>query len=105
MQLELTLIEMSKNELEDLIQIYSRILEMSESSLVTALRIAKEATELFVTSGKKSAGVAASIVYIAGILENDRRTQSSIAKIAKVPESTIRNRYVDIVKKLKITRE
>ena len=96
---------MSKNELEDLIQRYSRSLEMSKRSLVTALRIAKKATEHFVTSGKKMAGVAASIIYIAGILEDDRRTQSSIAKIAKVPESTIRNRYIDIVKKLKITKE
>ena len=95
---------MSENELQSLIKKYSTILNLTESTTLTALRLAKEVKENFIASGKKTKGIAAAVIYIAGILEDERNTQSTIAKVAEVPESTIRNRYVEIVKKLEITR-
>ena len=45
------------------------------------------------------------MIYIAGILENDRRSQKEIAKIALVPESTIRNRYLTIARGLALKKD
>ncbi|TFH05304.1 MAG: transcription initiation factor IIB, partial [Candidatus Thorarchaeota archaeon] len=42
-------------------------------------------------------------LYIAGILEEDRRTQREIAQASRVTEVTIRNRYKELVRVLGIT--
>jgi transcription initiation factor TFIIB len=69
----------------------------------TAISIIDKAKEKGITIGKAPGGLAAAALYIAGIIEDDRRTQREIAKTANVTEVTIRNRYKDIVKQLGIT--
>ncbi|MCS7363924.1 MAG: transcription initiation factor IIB [archaeon GB-1867-035] len=66
---------------------------------VEILRAAKVAQ---LTAGKDPSGLAAASLYIATLLENERRTQKEIANAAKVTEVTIRNRYKDLVRKLNI---
>jgi transcription initiation factor TFIIB len=68
-----------------------------------ATEIIKRAEERLVTIGKDPGGIAAAALYIAGILEEDRRTQREIAKAARVTEVTIRNRYKDLVRSLGIS--
>ena len=51
-------------------------------------------------SGLGPTVIAASTLYIAGILNNQRRTQREIAEICGVTEVTIRNRYKEISKSL-----
>lgn len=53
-------------------------------------------------SGRGPTGVAAAAVYIAGLLEGERRTQKQVANVAGVTEVTIRNRYRELKKKLDI---
>ena len=53
-------------------------------------------------SGRGPTGVAAAAVYIAGLLKGERRTQKEVANVAGVTEVTIRNRYRELKKKLKI---
>jgi transcription initiation factor TFIIB len=53
--------------------------------------------------GKDPGGIAAAALYIAGILEEDRRTQREISKVSRVTEVTIRNRYKGIVRSLGIS--
>jgi transcription initiation factor TFIIB len=69
----------------------------------TALSIIDQAKEQGITIGKAPGGLAAAALYIAGIIEDDRRTQREIAESANVTEVTVRNRYKDIVKRLGIT--
>jgi transcription initiation factor TFIIB len=69
----------------------------------TALSIIDQAREKGITDGKAPGGLAAAALYIAGIIEDDRRTQREIAETANVTEVTVRNRYKDIVKRLGIT--
>ena len=53
-------------------------------------------------SGRGPTGVAAAAVYIAGLLKGERRTQKEVANVAGVTEVTIRNRYRELKKRLKI---
>lgn len=75
-------------------------------------RIQKKACELLdlasekgITAGKDPTGLAAAAIYIVGILEGERRTQRKIAEVAHVTEVTIRNRYKELIKKLRISVE
>ena len=96
---------MNKANLQDLIRNYSEILELKPNTVLRARKLCREAKDNFLLSGKKLEGSAAAIVYIAGILEDDRRSQREIAQIASVPESTIRNRYLDIARGLMLNKE
>jgi transcription initiation factor TFIIB len=55
-----------------------------------------------ITSGRDPTKLAAAAIYIAGILEGEKRTQKDIAKVANISEVTLRNRYKEIAKLLKI---
>src|SRR3989344_1663127 len=70
-----------------------------------AKKILKEAVDEEVTSGKGPTGVAAAALYIAAVLEGEKRTQRDIADVVGVTEVTIRNRYKDLVEKLGIEDE
>ena len=68
-----------------------------------ATEIIRNAEEKFVTIGKDPGGIAGAALYIAGIIENDRRTQREIANVSRVTEVTIRNRYKELVRVLDIS--
>ncbi|MCD6410127.1 MAG: transcription initiation factor IIB [Candidatus Verstraetearchaeota archaeon] len=67
-----------------------------------AAEIIKEAKRLGITAGKDPAGLAAAAIYIASLLENERKTQKEIAQAAQVTEVTVRNRYKELIRTLKI---
>lgn len=67
-----------------------------------AADIIRNAKENGLTAGKDPTGLAAAAIYISGILKSERRTQRSIAEIAHVTEVTVRNRYKELVRELKI---
>ncbi|MFX0133549.1 MAG: transcription initiation factor IIB [Candidatus Hodarchaeota archaeon] len=58
-----------------------------------------------ITSGKDPTGIAAAAIYIAAILEGERKSQREIADVTHLTEVTIRNRYKELIKKLKILLE
>jgi transcription initiation factor TFIIB len=78
-------------------------LGLTGKTVLTALSIIEKAKEKGITNGKAPGGLAAAALYIAGILEDDRRTQREIAETANVTEVTVRNRYKDIVRQLEIS--
>jgi len=67
-----------------------------------AFRMCKELEEKELDSGRGPTGMAASVIYIASVLGNKRRTQREVAEVAGVTEVTIRNRYKEIVQSLNI---
>ncbi|MFX1483879.1 MAG: transcription initiation factor IIB [Promethearchaeota archaeon] len=87
----------------DLIPRLSSDLLLEGRTVKKATEIIKSAEERFVTIGKDPGGIAGAALYIAGILEEDRRTQREIAEVSHVTEVTIRNRYKDLVRSLGIT--
>lgn len=58
-----------------------------------AMEIVKMTEEKEISAGKAPMGLAASALYLAGVLEGDVRTQKEIAAAAGVTEVTVRNRY------------
>lgn len=55
-------------------------------------------------TGRDPRGLAAAAIYIASILTDSRVTQRDISDVSGVTEVTIRNRYKELVSKLKLSR-
>lgn len=70
-----------------------------------AIEIIREAKEKDLTSGKSPTGTAAAAIYIASILEGDRKTQKEVAKVTNITEVTVRNRYKELAEELDIELE
>ncbi|MDG7007235.1 MAG: transcription initiation factor IIB [Nitrososphaerota archaeon] len=66
---------------------------LSEKVVRKALEIIKMTEEMEISAGKMPMGLAASSLYLAGVLEGEKRTQKEIAEAAEVTEVTVRNRY------------
>jgi len=88
---------------KDLIPRLSSDLLLEGRTVRKATEIINQAKESYVTIGKGPGGIAGAALYIAGILEDDRRTQREIAEVSRVTEVTIRNRYKELVRILGIT--
>lgn len=78
------------------------LLGLSGNVLKRAAEILRRAKEKGITAGKDPAGLAAAAIYIASLLEDERRTQKEIAQVSGVTEVTVRNRYKELVRELGI---
>jgi transcription initiation factor TFIIB len=87
----------------DLMPRISADLSLDGRTVQTAMNIINKARERGITAGKDPGGLAAAALYIAGIIEDDRRTQREIAEASNVTEVTVRNRYKDLANNLQIT--
>ncbi len=70
-----------------------------------AREIINEALEKDITSGRGPTGIAASAIYIAAILCDDRKTQKDVAEATGVTEVTLRVRYKELARELGIIVE
>lgn len=77
-------------------------LRLSGDVVKEAIRIIDEAKRRGLTAGKDPAGLAAAAVYVACLLKGEVRTQKEVALAAQVTEVTVRNRYKELVKELRI---
>ncbi|NWF96649.1 MAG: transcription initiation factor IIB [Candidatus Thorarchaeota archaeon] len=87
----------------DLMPRISADLALEGRTLRCAMEIINQARRRGITAGKDPGGLAAAALYIAGIIEDDRRTQREIAEASNVTEVTVRNRYKDLANSLQIT--
>jgi len=85
---------------EDYLDRFCSKLNLSGEVKKKALEILKEAEERGLTSGRGPTGVAAAAIYIAAVMNGERRTQREVAEVSGVTEVTIRNRYKEITDKL-----
>ena len=72
-------------------------LELSEETQRLAQELLDGAKEAGITSGKSPVGLAASAVYAAALLSNEKVTQSQVSAVADISEVTIRNRYKELL--------
>ena len=75
---------------------------MSARTKKRAKEILQEAIRRGITSGKGPTGLAAAALYVASLLEGEKKTQREVAEVAHVTEVTVRNRYKELVEKLNI---
>jgi transcription initiation factor TFIIB len=66
---------------------------MTEKAVRKAIEIVRLTEEREISAGKAPMGLAASALYLAGVLEGEVATQKEIAEAAGVTEVTVRNRY------------
>jgi transcription initiation factor TFIIB len=86
----------------DYITRFSADLKLTGGTARRAIDLVTSAKKEGLTAGKDPTGLAAAAIYIAGIVEGERRTQREIAETATVTEVTVRNRYKELVRKLDI---
>ncbi len=76
-------------------------LNLPEEVAAQATRILKIAKELGATMGREPVGVAAAAVYMACNEMGIHRTQRELAQAAEVTEVTVRNRYKELLEKVR----
>jgi len=72
-------------------------LDLSEETKRRARELLDGAKDAGITSGKSPVGLAASAVYAAALLSNEKVTQSEVSAVADISEVTIRNRYKELL--------
>lgn len=77
-------------------------LKLSTEVQQEATSLIRKALRKGLISGRGPTGVAAAALYIASALKGERRTQKEVADVAGVTEVTIRNRYRELKKELKL---
>ncbi|MEM2089582.1 MAG: transcription initiation factor IIB [Candidatus Pacearchaeota archaeon] len=85
---------------KDYISRFASILHLSPKTQNDALKILKKAEVSELTSGRGPAGIAAAALYVAALLNDERKTQREVADVAGITEVTIRNRYKELLEKL-----
>lgn len=85
---------------KDYISRFASILNLSPKTQGDALRILKKAESSELTSGRGPAGIAAAALYVAALLNDEKKTQREVADVAGITEVTIRNRYKELLEKL-----
>ena len=93
-------LQMPVTQPEDFVSRYTTALHLSQRTQARALQILMAARTKGITSGKDPTCIAAASIYIASILEGERRTQREIGEVAGVTEVTVRNRYKELVRAL-----
>ncbi len=86
----------------DYIARFSSALRLSAETQSKAVEILEQAQQSELTSGRGPTGIAAASLYVAALINNEKRTQREVADIAGVTEVTIRNRYKELLKKLNL---
>jgi len=77
-------------------------LKLSAKTQSKAVDILGEARKAELTSGRGPTGIAAASLYVAALMNNEKRTQREVADVAGVTEVTIRNRYKELLKELNL---
>ena len=73
---------------------------MQETLELRILEVLNKARNAELTSGRGPTGIAAASLYVAALMNNEKRTQREVADVAGVTEVTIRNRYKELLKEL-----
>ena len=93
-------IKVTPSNPKDYISRFASFLHLSPKTQNDSLKILKRAEGAELTSGRGPAGVAAAALYVAALLNDEKKTQREVADVAGITEVTIRNRYKEILDKL-----
>lgn len=84
---------------------FSSSLDLSPETQTKAVEIIEAAQEEELTSGRGPTGIAAAALYVAALINDEKRTQREVADVAGVTEVTIRNRYKELLEELGLEEE
>src|SRR3989344_4398921 len=89
----------------DYIPRFASALKLNPGTQSKAVEILEKAQKEELTSGRGPTGIAAASLYVAALINNEKRTQREVADVAGVTEVTIRNRYKELLRELKLKDE
>jgi len=89
----------------DYIARFASSLTLSAETQSKAIEILEQAQKAELTSGRGPTGIAAASLYVSALIHGEKRTQREVADVAGVTEVTIRNRYKELLEKLKLDKE
>ncbi|OYT32466.1 hypothetical protein DRJ22_01025 [Candidatus Woesearchaeota archaeon] len=89
----------------DYIARFASSLKLNPETQSKAVEILEKAQNAELTSGRGPTGIAAAALYVAALMHGEKRTQREVADVAGVTEVTIRNRYKELLDKLKLDKE
>jgi len=95
-------IKVKQSSPKDYISRFSSVLNLSPKTQNDALKILDQAKDVELTSGRGPAGIAAAALYVAALINDEKKTQREVADIAGITEVTIRNRYKELIERLKL---
>ena len=93
-------IKIKQSSPKDYISRFSSVLKLCPKTQNDALKILKKADKVELTSGRGPAGISAAALYVAALMNDEKKTQREVADIAGITEVTIRNRYKELIEKL-----
>jgi len=88
----------------DYIARFASSLKLNPETQSKAVDILEMAQKKELTSGRGPTGIAAAALYVAALMHGEKRTQREVADVAGVTEVTIRNRYKELLEKLKLDK-
>ncbi|MEM3126740.1 MAG: transcription initiation factor IIB [Candidatus Woesearchaeota archaeon] len=89
----------------DYIPRFASALKLNPETQSDAVEIIEKAQGEELTSGRGPTGIAAAALYVAALIHGEKRTQREVADVAGVTEVTIRNRYKELLEKLKLEKQ
>jgi transcription initiation factor TFIIB len=89
----------------DYIARFASALKLSAETQSKSVEIIERAQHVELTSGRGPTGIASAALYVAALINGEKRTQREVADVAGVTEVTIRNRYKELLDKLDLERE
>jgi transcription initiation factor TFIIB len=89
----------------DYIPRFSSSLKLTPKTQSKAVEIIEAAQGAELTSGRGPTGIAAAGLYVAALINGEKRTQREVADVAGVTEVTIRNRYKELLDKLELEKD
>ena len=95
-------IKVNQSSPKDYVSRFSSVLKLTPKTQNDALKVLKQAEDVELTSGRGPAGIAAAALYVAALMNDEKKTQREVADIAGITEVTIRNRYKELIEKLKL---
>ncbi len=88
----------------DYIARFASSLKLNPETQSKSVEILEMAQNKELTSGRGPTGIAAAALYVAALMHGEKRTQREVADVAGVTEVTIRNRYKELLDKLKLEK-
>lgn len=86
----------------DYVARFASSLKLSAETQSQSVEILEKAQGAELTSGRGPTGIAAAALYVAALINGEKRTQREVADVAGVTEVTIRNRYKELLDKLQL---
>ncbi|MFB6246419.1 MAG: transcription initiation factor IIB family protein [Candidatus Pacearchaeota archaeon] len=87
---------------KDYISRFSSVLKLSPKTQNEALKLLQQVENVELTSGRGPAGIAAAALYVAALMNDEKKTQREVADVAGITEVTIRNRYKELIEELQL---